>query len=231
MLMSDERSPATAAPDSGRVCRRLVIDCLRGTRAPADPCMGIITGRASTVSPALAARLAAPAIPAAVLLPVVERRCGRLDLVFTRRAEQLRQHAGQISFPGGRIDPDDGGPLAAALREAHEEIGLNPADVGIAGYLDTQYTITGFAVTPVVGLVVESVFQPIPAPDEVDEIFHVPLAFFLDRRHWVSRTLDVHGTQVEMTEYHWCEHRIWGATGAIVERFALRLLARLAAGK
>ena len=113
-----------------------------------------------------------PFIPAAVLLPLVDAP-GGLELVLTRRTDHLRDHAGQISFPGGRVETTDTGPLATALREAGEETGLDAATVEVAGYLPPHAVVTGFVVTPVVGLVAG---QPVWQPDdfEVAEIFQVP---------------------------------------------------------
>jgi 8-oxo-dGTP pyrophosphatase MutT (NUDIX family) len=157
-------------------------------------------------------------MPAAVLVPLLERRAGGLDVVFTRRAAHLKNHPGQISFPGGRIEPVDRGPAEAALREAREEIGLCPGSVEIAGYLDAQLTVSGFAVTPVVGVVNEASFAPCPDPTEVAEVFVVPLDFFLEpgNRHCGFRDHD--GSRFEVIEYHWQERRIWGATASMLMR-------------
>lgn len=205
---------ARAAPD-----RHAVLARLRDTRAPADPTRGGLSGLSSPLSPQLAARLSAPAIPAAVLLLLLERSCGRLEVVFTERAAHLRRHAGQISFPGGRIEPHDETPAAAALREAGEEIGLAPQSVLLAGYLDAQLTLTGFAITPVVGVIPEAAYRPRPAPAEVASVFTAPLTYFLDPHNRQVGRREVHGSCFEVVEYHWEGHRIWGATAAMLIRF------------
>ncbi len=211
------------AADEG-LDRHAVLACLRGTRPPKDLTRGGLSGLSTPLSAALAARLATPAIPAAVLVPLLQRDSGRLEVVFTERAPHLRRHAGQISFPGGRIDPGDQGPAAAALREAREEIGLVPQSVMLAGYLDAQLTITGFAVTPVVGVIEEADYRPRPAPGEVASVFTAPLGFFLDPANRRVGQREVHGSCFEVVEYHWAGHRIWGATAAILIRFTQLLI-------
>src|SRR5690606_15147567 len=111
---------------------------------------------------------------AAVLVPLVGE--GETSVILTRRHDGLRQHGGQVSFPGGRVDPGDAGPLAAALREADEEIGLRPADARVLGYLDPLATVSGFRVLPVVARVPAG-FEPRPRPGEVAEVFSLPLAW------------------------------------------------------
>lgn len=160
---------------------------------------------------------------AAVLCPVIERP-GSPTILLTRRSQHLPTHAGQISFPGGKIDPGDPSPLDAALREAEEEIGLRPADVEIAGALDLYDTSTGFLVTPFVGLVSPS-FRPVAEPGEVDEIFEVPLAFIADaanHRH-VEVTHDGRRRAYYEITYH--HYRIWGATAGMLRDLCERLWA------
>src|SRR5688572_16593724 len=160
-------------------------------------------------------------MPAAVLVPVVLRPRGA-TLVLTRRNEGLTHHAGQVSFPGGRIEADDDGVVAAALREAQEEIGLDPARVEVMGYLDRYATITGFDVTPVLGLV---------HPDagfvrdtrEVAEIFEVPLAFLLDPANRELHTREFRGRVRSFHVFHFGAHEIWGATAAMIVNLAERL--------
>ncbi|MCH9011998.1 MAG: CoA pyrophosphatase [Proteobacteria bacterium] len=152
--------------------------------------------------------------PAAVLVPIVEREAG-LTVLLTRRTDHLDDHAGQVSFPGGRIEAFDQGPEAAALREAEEETGLPPDRVRLIGRLDTYVTRTGFEVIPVVGLVT----PPFPiAPDsfEVAEVFEVPLAFFLapENRQRHSRVYE--GKDRQFYVFPFKDYYIWGATAGML---------------
>jgi 8-oxo-dGTP pyrophosphatase MutT (NUDIX family) len=155
-----------------------------------------------------------PLVPAAVLVPLVRRISG-LTVMFTRRNELLRDHPGQISFPGGRIDAADSGPLAAALRETSEELGVSPSVVEVAGYLPPQPVITGFAITPVVGFLPGDVATS-PDPLEVAEVIEIPLAFFLDGDNARHSLRQWGGMHLPMVEYRYASHRIWGATAGII---------------
>jgi 8-oxo-dGTP pyrophosphatase MutT (NUDIX family) len=167
---------------------------------------------------ALGALRAGEPRPAAVLVGLVEGSDGPA-LLLTRRTEHLRDHAGQICFPGGRIEAADAGPTAAALREAEEEIGLDPGRVGVLGELPTYQTITGFRIHPVVGWV-SPPFTPRPDPYEVAEVFEVPLHFVLDpenhRRQSYRRGSLTRGYYV--LPYH--GRFIWGATAGILVNLA-----------
>src|SRR5262249_24117531 len=125
-------------------------------------------------SRALQAYLPAAPIPAAVLVPLVEREQG-LTVLLTQRASQLKTHAGQISFPGGRIEPEDAGPREAAMREAHEEIGLEAGFITVVGYLGDHILLSGFRVTPVVSFVRPG-FELLLDSEEVEDTFEVPLS-------------------------------------------------------
>lgn len=158
--------------------------------------------------------------PAAVLVPIVMRD-DEARVVLTRRTAGLTHHAGQISFPGGRIERDDASPLAAALRESEEEIGLEPRLTEALGYLDPFVTITAFRVTPVVGLVARAAaFRP--DPREVDEIFEAPLDFFLDPAHCEERAREFQGRVRHYHVYRWGDREIWGATASMLLNLARR---------
>lgn len=156
---------------------------------------------------------------AAVLIAVVDR--ARPTLLLTVRTDTLRHHAGQIAFPGGRADPGETA-IQTALREANEEVGLDPARVRIIGCADAYCTITGFAVTPVVGIIPPDL--PLVASDgEVAALFEVPLDFATDPSNHAVRTMDWQGEPRRYFEIAWGERRIWGATAAIIVNLARRL--------
>lgn len=159
--------------------------------------------------------------PAAVLLGLIERDSG-LHIILTRRTEALRHHAGQISFPGGRIEESDRDPVAAAIREAHEEIGLLPAHVDALGYLDSFLTITGFHVYPVVAKVSANYIAKAD-PSEVDEIFEVPLEFVLNSENAKLIDIEYRGKNRTIIEFQYQHYRIWGATASMLVNFRKRL--------
>ncbi len=156
--------------------------------------------------------------PAAVLVPIVERE-GGLTLLFTRRSDHLHHHPGQISFPGGRLDPGDASPEAAALREAEEEVGLGSTDVRLLGRLDTYVTRTGFEVVPVVGLV-QARFAVAADAFEVAEVFEVPLGFFLDPANCRTQARLFEGKERRFYVYTYQAHNIWGATAGMLVNLA-----------
>ena len=152
--------------------------------------------------------------PAAVLIPIVERPAG-LSVLFTERALALRHHAGQISFPGGRLEPHEADPVAAALREAYEEIGLAEGHVEVLGCLPNHLIFTGYRITPVVGLVVPPSAFSIDAA-EVASVFEVPFAYLLNADHYDVRARTLGGKTVQVYEITFAQHTIWGATAGMV---------------
>jgi 8-oxo-dGTP pyrophosphatase MutT (NUDIX family) len=153
-------------------------------------------------------------VAAAVLVPLVERG-GGLTVLLTQRAETLNYHAGQISFPGGRIEPEDVDAWHAALREAHEEIGLTADFVEFAGYLPDHWVGTGFRVTPVVGFV-NPAYELRIAEAEVHDVFEVPLEYILDAANHVTRTRELAGLMLEVYDIPFGDRIIWGATAGML---------------
>jgi 8-oxo-dGTP pyrophosphatase MutT (NUDIX family) len=156
---------------------------------------------------------------AAVLIAITDRP--EPGVLLTVRREHLRTHAGQISFPGGRLDPGED-PVAAALREAEEEIGLPPAEVELWGAADPYRTVTGYAVTPVLGMVPPDL--PLaPHEHEVAAWFEAPLSFLLDPANHQRMTADFQGRARHYYQIDWQGRRIWGATAAILVNLTRRL--------
>ena len=156
-----------------------------------------------------------------MLIPIVERPDGH-TVLFTRRADHLHDHPGQVSFPGGRLDDTDRGPIDTALRETAEEIGLERGYVGLAGLLDGYETVTGYLVTPVVGFVRPG-FTLTPDPFEVADVFEVPLAFLLNES---SRRIGSHvhdGRRRRYYAFEYAGHRIWGATAGMLVNLQRRI--------
>ena len=157
---------------------------------------------------------------AAVLLPLVMR--DELTLILTQRTAHLSTHSGQIALPGGKLDPEDADATAAALREAHEEIGLEPERVEVLGSLPVYVTGTSFIVTPVVGLV-QPGFDLVPNPDEVDDVFEVPLAYLMNPLHHRRHAMAFEGVVREWYSMPYLdgdrERFIWGATAGMLRNF------------
>lgn len=161
-----------------------------------------------------------PPVPAAVLVPIITHPAP--TILLTRRTSHLKKHAGQVSFPGGRIDPEDRDAETAALREAHEEVGLDPAMVEVVGRMDDYVTGTGYRITPILGLLPPGLtFNP--SPREVDAIFEFPFATLLDPDAPKRQRQHVRGQWREYWVWPHPDHFIWGATAAIMHHLAGKL--------
>ncbi|MGQ0672522.1 MAG: CoA pyrophosphatase [Hyphomicrobium sp.] len=221
--MDDHRIAGTAA-GAADAFRRLALSRLHpATPSPGSPgAQSVHTPSDFDLNPeALAmAGTAEELRPAAVLVPVVARALPML--LLTRRTDHLPQHAGQIAFPGGKIDKGDGDATRTALREAHEEVGLESRHVEILGLLDPYRTGTGYWITPVVALV-DPGCALVPNPFEVAEVFEVPLAFAMDRRNIGTDTRIIAGHERRYFAIRFGNYYIWGATAGILMNMQQRL--------
>ncbi|MCA1895720.1 CoA pyrophosphatase [Shewanella putrefaciens] len=158
---------------------------------------------------------------AAVLLPVQDI-AGELSLILTQRPMHLRAHPGQISFPGGKIEPSDTNAIAAALREAEEEIGLLRHNVDVVGTFPAHNTFTGFEITPVIGIVKQAFVMKLD-PGEVADCFSVPLSFFIEPTHRHQKRFLRQGRYYNVHFIHYQQRFIWGATAAIIDHLCRHL--------
>ena len=154
-------------------------------------------------------------VSAGVLVPIINRDEG-LTVLLTRRTDGLAKHAGQVAFPGGRVDDSDADQVEAALREAHEEVGIVPGTVDVLGCLDPYLTITGFEVLPVVGFISPPPETFRPEPGEVAAVFEVPLPFLLDRSNHQKVRRIVNGLERAYYAMPYGFHYIWGATAGMI---------------
>lgn len=204
---------ATAAGNRHEL-RRLIEERLKDSRPPTDPHSAVPAGFSAEVAAAVRQYFPAAPAAAAVLVPLVDHEDG-LTVLLTQRASHLKNHGGQISFPGGRIESSDEGPLAAALRETEEEIGLSREHITFAGYLEPHLVLSGYWVTPVVGFV-QPGFALHLDRSEVDATFEVPLLHILDAANHQSRERMLGTTRVRVYDIPYGEYRIWGATAGML---------------
>ncbi len=215
MPSEDPKQPPTQESTAARDWGAIIRARLSGTEPNHDIEAWRVPGLSGANSRQDRQYFPANPVAAAVLVPLVQRL--KLTVLLTQRATQLRNHAGQISFPGGRIEPGDSGPKAAALREAHEEIGLDASFVSVVGYLPDHIVMTGFRVTPVVGFVREG-FELLLASQEVEDTFEVPLDFVFDpaNHRLRPRRSGFTGEEVEFCDIPYGERNIWGATAGML---------------
>ena len=157
---------------------------------------------------------------AAVLIPITDR--AEPGVILTQRPTWLRSHAGQVAFPGGKVDDTDENSIFAALREAEEELNIPPARVEVIGVADTYYSGSGYSIAPVVGIIPPDL-ELQPNPQEVEEWFEVPLAFLLDPANSIKKEANWNGQQRSYYDMQWGERRIWGVTAGIIANLVRRL--------
>ena len=200
------------SPDS--LTAALLQERLAETRAPENPIDVVMPPGSERWPDLVRERILRTLSPAGVLIPVIERVAG-LSVLLTQRSAELKHHAGQVSFPGGRMEEHDHDIVHTALRETHEEVGIPPEAISVVGYLPPMPTITGYAVTPVVGLVADDIPLQIDRT-EVEYAFEVPLAFLLDSRNERALEREYRGRRVPTVEFHYEGEQIWGATAHIL---------------
>ncbi len=196
--------------------------CLAGTELPSSPTDIVMPPGSSRWPEPMREQLSGTLKPAGVLIPIFEREA-ELSVLLTQRSAELKHHAGQVSFPGGRMEEQDLSVAATALRETEEEVGIEARHISVLGYLQTMPTITGYAVTPVVGMVSAEAKLAID-PTEVEYTFEVPLSFLLDSRNDIRTEWDTHDRKVPMVEFRWEGERIWGATAFMIISLRKKIL-------
>ena len=162
---------------------------------------------------------------AAVLIPVIPRRTGP-SVLLTERPHSMASHAGQVAFPGGKVDDGDADEVAAALREAHEEVGIEPAHVTLIGRAAPYVSGSAFRITPVLGLLPPD-FIAVPEPVEVDEVFETPLSFLMDPANHTTGQGTWKGRRRVYYDMYHNGHRIWGVTAGIIRELYLRVYGRM----
>jgi 8-oxo-dGTP pyrophosphatase MutT (NUDIX family) len=201
-------------PAAELITTALLRERLAHTRAPHDP-SDVVLPQSSVHWPrGLVEQVLSTLRPAGVLIPVVDH-ASEPSVLLTQRSADLKHHAGQISFPGGRMEESDDDVVHAALRETHEEVGIEPEAVAVIGYLDPMATVTGYAVTPVVGLVAPETPLVLDRT-EVEYAFEVPLAFLLDHRNELACEREWEGRRIPTSEFHYESRKIWGATAQML---------------
>jgi 8-oxo-dGTP pyrophosphatase MutT (NUDIX family) len=216
MAAIDDLIPRNLRPFTAEDLRRLAAERLAAGAAEAQGDHIHSPGYAEIV-------LSRATKPAAVLIPVIDRP-GELSIVLTKRLDNLRSHSGQVAFPGGKIDEDDASPEAAALREAQEEVALDPALAEIIGRLPDYHTGSGYRIAPVLALVRPEA-RLVANPEEVDYVFEVPLAFLMDPANHRRGSRMFQGQERSYLEMPYGSHYIWGVTAGIIRLMHDRLFA------
>ncbi|MCG8369538.1 MAG: CoA pyrophosphatase [Proteobacteria bacterium] len=210
-------SSINGGPTHNRFGVEALRDRFAGTRLSGDPLDVAMPPGLERWPHAMREQLDVPLKPAGVLVPIMQRRGGP-TILLTQRAAHLKVHAAQASFPGGRMEAQDESVLATALRETQEEVGIDPRHVDVIGYLRSMPTITGFAVTPVVGLV-DDAAELVIDRTEVDYAFELPLDFLLDESNDRLVDREWQGERFRLTEFHYDGERVWGATAYMLLSF------------
>ena len=201
-------------PRDPKSLRRVIERRLRDSAPGGDPLGAWIAELSPEQTATLRGHLPRTFARAAVMVPIVERPEG-LTVLLTERASHLKHHPGQISFPGGRIEPADAGPWEAAVRETREEIGLAAEFASLAGYLHDHMVLTGYLITPAVAFVRPG-FELALDVTEVQDVFEVPLDFVLDPAHHVPRKRSFGGHEFLTHDIPYGERHIWGATAGML---------------